>query len=98
MKYASGVGDGDYTTIIKSIVKRLKAVLGDDKVLPILIKSSIPVDEKGEIEDAEYSIVDLERMMHGFVKEYGPITLMYCRMRAQKMALEEKLILPEILK
>lgn len=90
--------EADYSGIIQAIIKRESDVLGKEKVVSVLKKAGTLTDLKGNLEAREYTIIDLERMMQTFVDEYGPITLMYCRMRAQKLAQEANLALPEILR
>lgn len=89
--------EGGYTEIVEAVIKRERSVLGDGKIASVLKKVAIEVDSKWKMVGDEYSFGDLERLMKALVDEFGPITIMYCRMKVQKIAQAKNLRLPKML-
>lgn len=88
---------GEYGKLIQEALTRLTNVMGPEKVMAVVKKTTLQVGAEGILDGDQHSFLELERLMKTFVEEYGPITLMYCRMKVQELASELNLKLPEIL-
>lgn len=92
---ASSISDtADYTDLIQLVITREMSVLGEDKVIDTLKRTSLQVDSSGKLSGDDFKLADLERLLHALVEDFGPIALMYCRMGVQQLAAEHNLRLP----
>ncbi|VAX23043.1 hypothetical protein MNBD_NITROSPINAE02-151 [hydrothermal vent metagenome] len=90
--------EGGYTDLITAVIKREISVVGEKKVMRALEKTNVELNAQGKVIDDEHTFGDFERLLDALVAELGPIALMYCRMKVQKLAAEQGLVLPDSLK
>lgn len=93
---ASLRGEKKHTELVEAAIKREIKMLGKEKALRVARSVSIEVDDSGNIKGA-YGIGDLDSLMKAYKDEFGPIAIMYCRGRIQKIAKDKNLHLPEII-
>ncbi len=88
----------DYKDLVEAVIRRQLGVLGKKRLAKVLKDVNLSLDGTGKLSVDECSIDDLDRLMQALKKRYGAIAVLGCKISIGRMARDNKLKLPPILR
>lgn len=86
-----------YKDLIELIIQRELGILGLDKTIAVVEKSGLTVNKDGSLLTLSPTKDHLERLVQIFHDEYGPVTVMGCKIAVSRLAKKGNLELPKLL-
>lgn len=87
-----------YKNLVKKLIERQIGIFGKASVMSLLEGVGLDVDESWKLKADECSIRNLDRLMQAFKERYGTMGVTGCKILAQRIARENNLKLPPLLK
>ena len=87
-----------YKYLVEKLIERQIGIFGEASMMSMLEKAEMYVDESWKLKADECSMHDLDRLMQAFKGSYGTMGVLGCKILAQRIARENNLRLPPLLK
>ena len=86
-----------YNDLLQLIIQREMGILGPEKTHETVKQAGLNIDNDGNFLDENLGFSELEKLIEAFHTNYGPVTVMGCKIAVLRLARQGNLELPKLL-